>query len=190
MKRPPLFHRVVGHPLVLLATMLATAYVGYRWWQGEINHNGPLVMVVVILFVGHSQQIVSDYQHKLREWQAITGQQLSGTVTWAQLRRMMLGPALLLWFGGIYLCYLWWNRADMKLAVWAFVAGSVLGVINLIWRARPKRSAKARQWKDVPVTQCLSRATGSPAAAQSVAALPPSVAALVRRAPSPPPLCL
>lgn len=178
MKRPPLFHRVVGHPLVLLATMLATAYVGYRWWQGEINHNGPLVMVVVILFVGHSQQIVSDYQHKLREWQAITGQQLSGTITWAQLRSMMLGPALLLWFGGIYLCYLWWNRADMKLAVWAFVAGSVLGVINLLWRARRKRPAKPKQWKDIPVTQCLSASVRSPAVSQCVNELPANCAAL------------
>jgi hypothetical protein len=178
MKRPTAFQFVLGNPLVGLAIFAVACVVWVRWWQGEAAPLAALIALFAVLFAGQAFDTVNDYRHKQREWKAMAGEPLGG-VSLRQLKGLRIVLAVILWGGMAYLAYDMRNDPEMRVAVWCFVAGSVLGFANLFWRAMPKRSAKPKQWKDVPVTQCLSAPSRSPSLAQAVYDLPPRIGGLL-----------
>lgn len=180
MKRPTVLQFILGNPLVGLALFAAACLVWVRWWNGQAATVGAVLMLFVVVIAGDAFDKVTDYQEKQREWKALAGEPITRGISLKALKRLRILLAVLLWGGMAWLAWRERNDPDMRYAVWAFAAGSALGFINLIWRARPKCTATARQWKDVAVTQCLPAASGSPSAAHAAAALPPAMAALLR----------
>jgi hypothetical protein len=178
MKRPTVLHFFFGHPLVGLAIFAAACVVWVRWWQGEAAGVGAVLMLFAVLMAGQAFDTVNDYRHKVREWKALAGEPLDG-VSLQQLKGLRIALAIILWGGMAYMAYDMRNDPEMKIAVWLFVAGSVIGFSNLIWTTRRKPSAKAQKWKDVPVTQCLRVSSRSPSLGQTVFDLPETFAALL-----------
>jgi len=180
MKRPSMLQFILGNPLVGLALFAAACVVWVRWWNGQAATVGAVLMLFVVVIAGDAFDKVTDYQEKQREWKALAGEPITRGISMNALKKLRILLAILLWGGMAWLAWRERNDPDMKYAVWAFAAGSVLGFANLLWRFRPRRMAKPKQWKDVPVTQCLPGPSGSPPAAHAAAALPPAMAALLR----------
>ena len=179
MKRPTVLQFFFGHPLVGLAIFAVACVVWVRWWQGEAAGVGAVAMLFAVLIAGQAFDTVNDYRHKVREWRALAGEPLDG-VNPFQLKGLRIALAIILWGGMAYMAYDMRNDPEMKIAVWLFVAGSVIGFGNLIWTTRKKPSPKAQKWKDVPVTQCLGTSSRSPSLGQAVYELPPGIAELLR----------
>lgn len=178
MKRPTVLQFFFGHPLVGLAIFAVACVVWVRWWQGEAAGVGAVLMLFAVLMAGQAFDTVNDYHHKVREWKALAGEPLDG-FSLQQLKGLRIALGIILWGGMAYMAYDMRNEPEMKIAVWLFVAGSVIGFGNLIWTTRKKSSPKTQKWKDVPVTQCLPAASGSPSVSQCVNELPANYAALI-----------
>jgi hypothetical protein len=109
----------------------------------------------------------------------MAGEPLGG-ISLRQFKALRILLAIILWGGMAYLAYDMRNDPEMRVAVWCFVAGSVLGFGNLIWTTRKNSLPKAQKWKDVPVTQCLRGSSRSPSLSEAVHELPPGIAELLR----------
>lgn len=179
MKRPTSVQFVLGNSVVGLAIFAAACFVWYKWWKGDAAGVGAFLMLVAVLIAGKNFDIVSDYRHKRREWEALSGQPLSGGMSAQQARHARLMVAILGWIGMAVLAYQARNQPDMKVAVWLFVAGSVIGFAGLIWKNRPKRTVAHKQWKDIAVAHCLGTPSRSPSVGQTVYELPANCAALL-----------
>jgi len=179
MKRPTVIQFILGNPIVGLAIFAAACLVWYRWWQGQAAGVGAVLMLFAVTIAGQAFDTVNDYRHKQREWKALAGEPLGG-ISLQHLKTLRVALAIPIWCAMAW--YLWRERHDpeMQLAGWLFIAGSVLGFANLIWRARSKPVAKPKQWKDLPVTQCLGAPARSPSLGQAVYDLPPRVGGLLR----------
>jgi len=176
MRKPHRGHLVVGHPIVAFSVVALTGFAIYKWYKQEAPTLAVVAMIIVICVVGRSYQVAQSYQEKLREWQAVTGAQPAGTYTWRQIKNFLIGPAILLWCGGVYLSWLWWSRPDMKLPIWGFIAASAIGFLVTIWRDLPR---KQRRPKETPVMHCLTTARQSPSVKQATKALPAAYASLL-----------
>ena len=179
MKRPTSFQFVLGNPITGLVVFGLACFVWYKWSKGDAATLAAGLMLIAVLTVGKAFDVVNNYRHKQREWEILSGQPVTGGVNPKRMRQVRIAFAMWAWIGMAFLAWRSRDQPDMKIAAWAFAAGSVIGLIGLIWKNWPKRRSRKSQWKDIAVSLCLKTPSRSPSVAQTVRELPGIYAALL-----------
>lgn len=186
MNRPGLLNFIIGHPVVVLALWLLTAYFGYEWYVGNTPVVPMILAGLVAISAANANSRVQAYRDWKREWDAMEGrppsQPLGLTLLRSRTLRIVLGIAIWCLFACGALTAP--HQPGAALAVGAFWLATALMVGNGLYRfvrRRPKAAAVASDVRDVPVTQCLKASSGSADLDRAFAALPEYCLPLLER---------
>lgn len=186
MNRPGLLNFIIGHPIIVLALWLITAYFGYAWYIGNTPVVPMIVAGLVAISAANANSRVQAYRDWKREWDAMEGRPPTQPLGMRLFRSRGLGIALAvaIWCVFAYGALTAPHQPGSVFAVGAFWIVTALMVGNVIYRLfrrSPKPIAGSSDARDVPVTQCLKASSGSADLERAFAALPEYCLPLLER---------
>lgn len=177
MRKPRTLTYLFGNPITVLAAIGATAFLGYRAWNGELAALPAVIAFLVACQSMRSTDQLQKYNEWKREWEA-----MEGKLPNARGPRFALTPAIRFaiaiaaWCVGAYGMFTVPLGDDLmaKLAMASFWLGSLLMVGVLIYRALPKRTRATTVAKspDPIVSVCLAPPKSSPSIPDAFRQLP------------------